>query len=362
MSQDFFINLKQLHAFCLELLVANSFPRDKSQPLVEVLIEADARGIHSHGVARLKRYIQERDAGYIEPDAEYQIVTETPSSLVVDAQKGLGQYVAKNVMTSCIEKAKQSGICIASIRNSNHFGMAGIYAEAANSQGMIGLSMTNSYPLVVPTFGRQAMLGSNPISVAFPGINFNFLLDMATSVVSRGKLEVYRRKDKELPENWTVDASGLATTNVDQVLKNFDNRIDGGLLPLGGSEEQSGSHKGFGLAMLVDLLTAGLSLGSWSHETYSSEGGGVCHFLGAVNLSMFGDTDAIKRHAEHIITDIITSKVAEKREKIFYPGEKEQLSRAVSTEKGICLEVKTVEILTTIAKQCGIALPPQFNI
>lgn len=361
MSQNCFINWNQLQSFCLEVLVANNFPRDKSEYLVEGLIEADAREVHSHGVARLGRYIQERDSGYIEPDAEYQVVTETPSSLIVDAHKGLGQYVAKNVMASCIEKAKMSGVCLASIRNSNHFGMAGIYAEEANQQGMIGVSMTNSYPLVVPTFGRQAILGSNPISVAFPGINFNYLLDMATSVVSRGKLEVYRRLGKELPENWTVDPSGFPTKDVDQVLNNFDNRRDGGLLPLGGREEQSGSHKGFGLSMLVELFTAGLSLGSWSNETYGLEGGGVCHFLGAINLSMFGDSEAVKRHAEYIITGIITSKVAEKKEKIYYPGEKEQVSRATSVTEGICLEPKTVEMLSLLGKKSNIALPQQFT-
>ena len=360
MNRNYTIDWSELRSFCLNLIVANGFPRDKSIPLVDMLIEADARDVHSHGVARLNRYIVERDNTYIEPDAEYQVVTESSNSLVVDAQRGIGQYVAKSIMEMCIRKAKTNGICLATIRNSNHFGMAGLYAESAATHDMIGISMTNSYPLMVPTFGRQALLGSNPISVAIPGVGISYLLDMATSVVSRGKLEVYQRNGKEIIENWAVDSEGAPKTRVDQVLQNFNNRSNGGLLPLGGSEESSGSHKGFGLALLVDLLCAGLSQGSWSNETYRSDGGGVCHFLGAIDLSIFGDPLAIKSHVEGIVSAVVNSQKAENHEKIYYHGEKEHHARKHSIEHGVTLESQTVEILAKLAGESGIVLPSAF--
>lgn len=338
----------------LELSVAvlkhNGFPEQKSRTAAEVLVEADARGIHSHGVVRLMRYIRERDGGFINPGAEPAVVWETPVSLVVDGNRSLGQHVGVFAMNRCIEKARQNFFCFASVRNSNHFGISGYYSELAGKNGMIGISMTNTYPLVVPTFGCQALLGTNPIAICIPGTgDMAFHLDMATSVVPRGKIEVYQRAGDNLPEGWAVDEKGKSTSDASHVIDNFNAHSRGGLLPLGGEGEKFGGHKGFGLAMLVDLLSAGLSMGQWSNETYTDAGGGVCHFFGAMRLDAFGDPAAIRGHVQEIIGKVCDSPKSEGKDKIYYHGEKEAKARAVSIQKGITMPASLIGELRALA-------------
>jgi LDH2 family malate/lactate/ureidoglycolate dehydrogenase len=347
--EDMHISLEELIDVSAAVLEKHGFSRSESETAARVLAEADARGIRSHGVVRLKRYLAEKDQGFIEADAEPEIVHETPVSLVVDGKRALGQKVSIFAMDRCIEKAEKSYFCFATVRNSNHFGISGYYSEMAQKRGMIGIAMTNTYPLVVPTFGRSPMLGTNPIALCIPAVRAPFHLDMATSVVPRGKIEVYQRAERPLPEGWAVDESGQPTTEAPRVIANFNAHADGGLLPLGGNGEKFGGHKGFGLAMLVDLLSAGLSLGQWSRETYTGRGGGVCHFFGAMKLEAFGDPDDIRGHVQEIVDGICASAKTEGEDKIYFHGEKEMAAREVSLRDGIAIPAALLAELRRLA-------------
>ena len=335
--EDILVDFGELVKVSSAALSSNGFPAGKSEEAARVLVEADARGIRSHGVVRLTRYLTEAKQGFIRPEAEPEVVFETPVSLVVDGNRGLGQHVSIFAMERCVEKAESGLFCFATVRNSNHFGIAGYYSEMAQKKGMIGISMTNTYPLVVPTFGREAMLGTNPIAVCVPGTRSPFHMDMATSVVPRGKIEVRLRAKQSLPEGWAVDENGVPTTNAASVIHNFDTHSHGGILPLGGSGEEFGGHKGFGLAVLVDLLSAGLSLGQCSKDTYTDKGGGVCHFFGAMRLDAFGDPDAIRAHVQGIVDGLCGSAKSEGKDKIFFHGEKEMAARELSMKNGVKL-------------------------
>ena len=335
--EDILVDFDELVKASSAALSSNGFPAGKSDEAARVLVEADARGIRSHGVVRLTRYLTEARQGFIRPEAEPAVVFETPVSLVVDGNRGLGQHVSIFAMERCVEKAESGLFCFATVRNSNHFGIAGYYSEMAEKRGMIGISMTNTYPLVVPTFGREAMLGTNPIAVCVPGMRAPFHMDMATSVVPRGKIEVRLRAKQNLPEGWAVDENGIPTTSAASVIHNFDTHSHGGILPLGGAGEEFGGHKGFGLAVLVDLLSAGLSLGQCSKDTYTDKGGGVCHFFGAMRLDAFGDPVAIRAHVQGIVDGLCGSAKSEGKDKIFLHGEKEAAARELSMKNGVKL-------------------------
>lgn len=350
---DVKIAFEALVELAAQALIASGFPMEPSRLAAKVLAEADARGIHSHGVVRLGRYIEERDRGFIVPDAEPRIVHASPVSLVIDGGRALGQQVSAFAMEECIAKAAISGMCFATVRNSNHYGISAYYSELALAQGMIGVAMTNTYPLVVPTFGRQAMLGTNPIAVCIPGVRAPFHLDMATSVVPRGKIEVYNRRGSELPAGWAVDETGASTTDAARVIHNFNAHADGGLLPLGGEDEDFGGHKGFGLALLVDLLSAGLSLGQYSRETYTDQGGGVCHFFGAIRLDVFGDPDAIRNRVQAIVDAVCASERSGDHARILYHGQKEAEARVRAQAEGLFLPAELIARLEELGQSAS---------
>jgi L-2-hydroxycarboxylate dehydrogenase (NAD+) len=333
--EDILVDLEELIKISAAALSHAGFPADRSVEAARVLVEADARGIRSHGVVRLARYLSEAKQGFICPEAEPEVIFETPVSFTVDGNRGLGQHVSIFSMERCIKKAESNFLCFATVRNSNHYGIAGYYSEMAQKKGMMGISMTNTYPLVVPTFGCEAMLGTNPIAVCIPGMRSPFHMDMATSVVPRGKIEVRLRAKESIPEGWAVDENGNPTEDAVAVIDNFNTHSHGGILPLGGAGEEFGGHKGFGLATLVDLLTAGLSLGQMSRDTYTDQGGGVCHFFGAIRLDAFGDPAKIRAQVQGIIDDLCNSAKSAGNEKIFFHGEKELTTRAESMKNGI---------------------------
>lgn len=347
------IKVEKLHAFVVEVMKKLGCDAEKADAVAEVLVEADMRGITSHGVARLKRYMDHIREGIIDPSAEPSIIFETPISIVVDGKNGVGQYVAKWVMRKVVEKAKLHGACFATVRNSNHYGIAGYYAEMAVKDKLMGVSMTNSAPLVVHTFAREPLLGTNPIALAFPtNEKYPILVDMATSVVPRGKLEVYSRLGKKIPVGWAVDETGHSTTDPEKVLIGIKNR-KAGILPLGGEGETFGGHKGYGLALIVELLTSGLSLGHFSFDTYK-EKGNITHFFAAVDLSLFGDPNEIMKHVNVLISSLKNAKKAVGCNRIYVHGEKEYEKRKKSLEYGIEIDEPAYKSLREIAKELGI--------
>lgn len=346
------IRAEQLNELTALVMRKNGCNEAEATMVAEVLVEADLRGIFSHGTARLKRYVDHIASGIIRPNVEPKVVFESKMAAVYDGKGGVGQRIASIAMEKCLAIASSTGVGFCSVRNSNHYGIAGYYAEKATRQGFIGISTTNTAPLVVPTYSRQPVLGTNPIALSFPLNGRTFLLDMATSVVPRGKLEVYDRQSKEMPVGWAVDENGNSTNDPAVTLKALLNKL-GGILPLGGLGEMFGGHKGYGLSLVVELLTAGLSQGEYSKETYS-ERGKICHFFGAIDPAIFGDREEVIESLSRIVDDVVDSEKSNGQSKIYYHGEKEALKRQNSLEKGIELDPKTVELLDKLADEFDI--------
>lgn len=350
------MDYKELMRFTEEVMQAVGCDKKRATIVAKVLVEADLRGIASHGVARLKRYVDHMAQGLIDPAAEPCVVKESPLTTTIDGNSGVGQYLADLAMEEAIAKAKRTGFGFVSVRNSNHFGIAGFFAEQCVEHNMLGIALTNTGPYVVPTFGKLPLMGTNPIAVAFPtSERFPVLIDLATSVVPLGKLETYARLQQPIPEGWAVDQTGRSATDPARVMHDIKASGRGGILALGGEGEEFSGHKGFGLALLVELLTAGLAQGSWSAETYR-EVGGICHFFGAIRLDLFGDPAAIRKHFTYITQEIRSSERADGAERIFIHGEKEYEARERSLQKGVSIGDATYGGLEELAQEFRIEL------
>ncbi len=349
---------KDLEDFVVDVLQKHGMTATDAMITADVMVGADKRGIESHGVARLKRYVDGIKKGIIRLDARIETMVETPVSLLVDGGGHMGQVVAYRTMKRCIEKARKNFICLATIRNSNHYGIAGYYSQMALDEKMIGLSLTNSAPLVVPTFARDAMIGTNPISVGVPADKeMNFLLDMATSTVSRGKLEVSARKGEKIPKTWATDETGHPTTDAQKVLDNLADRKGGGLLPVGGVGMDNGGHKGYGLGVLVDILAGVMSDGAVGLDVYGKKGqpAGVAHFLGVINPDAFAGLEAIQRKMDYYALMLKQSDLAEGDERVYVAGEKEY-ENAEANKKILTLQDKVFENLNDIGNEFNFRL------
>ena len=264
-----YFSIETLERFCKEAFIKFGFSERDSDIITDVLLTSDKYGIESHGMQRISRYHKGIEKGMIKVEAKPEVVFETPVSAVIDGHDGMGQIISHKAMQTAIEKAKTSGMCIVTVRNSNHYGIAGYYAKMACDEGLIGMSFTNSEAIMVPTNARLAMLGSNPIALAVPAKPYPFLFDASTTVVTRGKLEMYRKAEKTLPTGWALDKNGTPSTDAQDVLTNIVNKNGGGIMPLGGNEEISGSHKGYGYGMICELFSSILSLGMTSNHTHT---------------------------------------------------------------------------------------------
>jgi len=352
------VNNAELENFVVRVLTQSGLSVEDAEITADVLISADRRNIESHGVARLKRYVDGIRSGTIKPESRLTILRETPVSLVIDGNGGMGQPIAYKAMQRCIEKARENFICFASVRNSNHYGIAGYYTLMALEENLIGISLTNSAPLVVPTFGKDAVVGTNPISIGFPAKNERpFLLDMATSTVPRGKLEVYSRKGETIPDSWACDEKGRPATEAGKVLDNLINRRGGGLFPLGGGTELSSGYKGYGLSAVVDILSGALSSGAVGLDVYGKKGqpAEVCHFLGAINPAAFGESEKLRENIDYYVNMLKNSTKAEGQERIYVAGEKEY--EAMEKNKTtVSLQDKVFNTLNDIGKNYGLKL------
>ncbi|HOV22995.1 MAG TPA: Ldh family oxidoreductase [Candidatus Marinimicrobia bacterium] len=358
MSKEVIVNVTELDNFVRQVLIAHGLNAEDARITAEVLIRADRRGIGSHGVARLKRYVDGLDSGVIRPNPDVKIIRETPVSLVIDGDGGMGQPIAYRAMQKCIEKARTAYMCFAAIRNSNHYGIAGYYVLMALAEGMMGVSLTNTTPLVVPTFGRNVTIGTNPIAIGFPGKKERpFLLDMATSTVPRGKLEVYARKGEPIPDCWACDEDGKPSTDAAALLDDMINRRVGGLLPLGGGTELTGGHKGYGLSAVVDILCGVLSAGMVGTEVarYSNAPAGVSHFIGAINPDAFVGTDLIGEGIDKYIQMLRNADKAAGQERIYVAGEKEFLAEERYRDF-VPLQDKVFQTLNDIGTKVGLSI------
>ena len=318
----------------------------------EVLLSADTRGIDSHGIARLTGYVRLWEAGRINPAPRIRIVHETPSTAVVDGDAGLGLVVAPFAMQVAIEKAKTAGTGWVSVRNSNHFGIAGYHAMLALREDMIGMAMTNASALVAPTFSIERMLGTNPIAVAIPADKQPpFVADFATTTAANGKLELLQRKNQSAPPGWVQDARGHSSVDAGELKKG------GALLPLGSDREHS-SHKGYALGSIVDIFSAVLSgagYGPWAppFPAYvpmpeEMPGKGLGHFFGAMRVDAFRPAEEFKYHMDNWITRFRKAKPAPGYDKVLIPGDPEREMEIIRIKEGIPIFDSVIDELKAV--------------
>ena len=346
--------------FVAEVFMTLGLERDEAAASAEILVAADARGIESHGVGRLWRYKNGIQRGIMSGGVQPTVLRETPLSLVLDANGAMGLSLSKTTMARCVEKARTTGAAFSSVRNSNHFGIAGYYTEMAARADMIGISMTNTAALGVPTFGRKAMFGTNPIAISVPAHNGRmFTLDMATTVVTRGKVEVYEREGKPLPAGWAVDTRGRGTSDAHRLLDDMLYQRGGGIMPLGGEGELFSGYKGYGLAEVVDIMTAVLSGGVFGQAVMDSEATSarVCHFFGAIRLDLFRDPDEIKTDMDRLLDELERAEPAEGRERVYYAGLKEHEAEETCERRGVPLSAKVAAQLKEISEELGVSFP-----
>ena len=341
---------EQLKRFCEDAFPKFGYNEEDAKIITDVLLLADLYGIESHGTQRLVRYYKDIVKGLINVNAKPEVVFETPVSAVIDGHDGIGQVIAYKATKLAIEKAKKSGIAIVTVKNSTHYGIAGYYAKMACDEGLLGISVTNTTAIMVPTYGKKAMLGSNPFALACPADPTDFFFDASTTVVTRGKLEVYNKLDKPLHEGWAIDDTGNGSTDAAKVLGCISAATGGGILPLGGISEDSGSHKGYGYAMFVELFSSILSGGLTSDMTNKGGKGGICHGFIVIDPKIFGDPAAIKAHLSEFLDKLRNSPKAEGQPRIYTHGEKEKEAMADRLKNGIEVNVNTVAEMRDLAE------------
>ncbi len=340
---------KQLYNFSKNIFLKIGCSDADAEIATASLLSADLRGVDSHGVARLSGYIRLWEAERVNAKPQLKIVHETPSTAVVDGDRGLGLVVAPYAMQVAIDKAKNVGTGWVSVKNSNHFGIAGKHAMMALDNDMIGIAMTNASALVAPTFSKERMLGTNPIAVAIPaGKEPAFVADFATTTAANGKLEILQRKNEEAPTGWVLDKEGNDSTNAAAV------KNGGLLLPLGGDKEH-GSHKGYALGAIVDIFSgilSGANYGPWvpPFPAYipmpeNMPGEGIGHFFGAMRIDAFRKADEFKEHMDNWIQRFRSAETISGYEKVIIPGDPEREMEVERMKNGIPLLDAVVEDL-----------------
>ena len=324
-----YIPFSVIEDFINKVLVKAGVPANDAKIVGDVLINADKYGFDSHGVNRLKPiYLDRIKDGILDTVTKFEIVRESPTTAVIDGHNGLGHVVGYNSMKMAIEKAKTYGMGMVAVRHSTHYGFAGYYPLMAVKEDMIGITGTNARPSVAPTFGIENMLGTNPLTFGMPTDEpFPFLLDCATSITQRGKIELYAREGKKMPESWIVDESGNSVTNPDDALDKIS--VDkAALTPLGGIGDETGGYKGYGYATVVEILSAALQQGAFMRMLLGKKDGKkvpypLGHFFIAINISAFTDPADFKKTTGDILRKLRASKKMPGQNRIFTAGEKE---------------------------------------
>ncbi len=348
------VDAGRLRSFVSEVFVKLGVPKEDADIVADNLVAADLRGIESHGVSRLRRYVDGIKVGAVKTRPDIRIVKEGPVHALVDGDHGLGQPVAYRAMRLAIEKAKENFIGVVGVRNSNHYGIAGYYAKMALDEDLIGISLTNSRPLVAHTGAIGKYIGTNPISIAVPSEREpHFLLDMATSIVTIGAMEVAGRKGLEIPEGWAIDERGEYTKDPKVVIKS------GALLPLGGLGELFRGYKGYGLGVAVDILCGVLTGSAWGRsvknttEKYSNVG----HFFVAINPEGFTSIEEFKKNMEALKQELKSAPRHPKLGRIWIHGEKAWLTERYRLKHGIPIYIKTQEMIRGVAEELGLEPP-----
>ncbi|NTU75152.1 MAG: Ldh family oxidoreductase [Anaerolineaceae bacterium] len=356
MPKTIYFRAEDLYDFTVSFFKRYHVADEDARIAADVLLSADLRGVDSHGLIRINTYYGSRLAkGLIDPASPITTLRESAVSLALDGGNGLGQVIGYRSMQRCLQKANESGLAMVTVCNSNHYGIAGYYAMMALPENMIGISLTNSQPLVAPTNGRNALLGTNPIAVAIPaGKEQPYVLDMATSIVPIGRVSVYQKAGKPIPEGWGIDKNGNVTENPDEVLEG------GALLPLGGTEVMRG-YKGYGLSLLVDILSGVLSGASFGPEVGQPKDGknaNVGHFFAAIRIDLFREIMDFKTDMDRFIFLLKNSPLAAGSDRIYIHGEKEFAKEKDFRKNGVPLMEPVVRMLQSAGKEAGV----DFNL
>lgn len=369
MSQNIkYESFENLEAFMKKGFIAVGVPSADADICAKILIESDKRGIDSHGVGRFKPiYIDRIEEGIQFVNTKIDVIRETKTTAVLDGNDGMGHVIGYKAMELAIKKAKAYGLGMVAVRNSTHYGIAGYYPIMAAKAGMIGMTGTNARPSIAPTFGVENMLGTNPLTIGFPtDEDFPFVLDCATSITQRGKIEHYARIGKEMPYGWVIDHEGKAITDPNIAL---DGLIKGkaALTPLGGIGEDLAGYKGYGYATIVEVLSAALQGGAFlRHLTDKDEKGNkkpyhLGHFFLAIDINAFTDEKEFKKIAGDILRDLRGSTKAKDQERIYTAGEKEYLAFLERSQMGVPLNEAVIKSLISVRDQYDVDFKFSFE-
>ncbi len=355
-----YLPVETVRAFMVDVFVGLDVPPDEADVCADVLIASDLRGIESHGVGRLKMYYDRIQAGIQFAVTKLEVVSDRGATAVIDGGHGMGHVIGARSMRMAIDKAKEFGLGSVAVRNSTHYGIAGYYALMAVREGMAGLTTTNARPSIAPTFGVEPMLGTNPITFGCPTDEAcPFVIDCATSITQRGKVEVLERERKPTPAGWAIDAEGRPHTDTPALLEDFVART-AALLPLGGAGEVLGGHKGYGYAAMVEILSAALQNGSHTRDLLGWQGEtrvpyNLGQFFLAVDIAHFIDLDSFKKTAGDICRALRTSKRAPGEDRIWTAGEKEFEMETLRRREGVPINPALAENMCTMRDELGLS-------
>lgn len=354
-----YIEVDTLKSFIMDVFINLEVPEDHAEIIADVLITSDLRGIDSHGIQRCKMYYDRIKKGIYNPKTNIKLVRDDVTTAVLDGGCGMGHIIAHKAMKLAIEKAKKYGLGAVAVRNSTHFGIAGYYSLMAIKEGMIGFVTTNTRPAVPPTFGIEPILGTNPLTYGAPtDEDFPFLLDCATSIIQRGKVEVYNRLQRPLPSGVIISNNGNSKTDPRIVLNKLVNR-SAALLPLGGKGEETSGHKGYGYATLAEILSSALQDGIYLRDTAGITENGqkrlkVGHFFLVINIQNFIPINKFKEITGNIMRELRSSKKAPGKEKIYTAGEKEHYTEIKRKKTGIPINKSLQKDIKIMQKELGL--------
>jgi len=351
------VDFNTMESFIIDVFKELGVSEEDAKICANVLITADKRGINSHGIARLKTIYYDRiSSGLLSPKSTIEIIKESPTTAVVDGHDGMGMVIAKKSMALAMKKAAKYGLGMIAVRNSSHYGIAGYYSLMATKSNMIGITGTNTRPSVAPTFGVEAMLGTNPLTFGIPtDEKFPFVLDCSTSVISNGKIEVYDRLEKNLPEGWVIDKKGESILNAYQAINDIHSSGEkAAILPLGGIGERNAGYKGYGYATLVEILSTTLQGGQFLKASNEEKDRHIGHFFIAINISAFIDIEIFKKTTGDILRAIRASKKIPGENKIYTAGEKEYYLWLERKDKGVPLNKTLQTQIITIRDELGL--------
>ena len=337
---------KKLQQFCTDVFVNAGVTKENADIVADSLIQADLRGVDSHGVVRTAIYVERIEKNMIDPFAEPAIEKEDSATILLNGNNNLGAVVGTRALELAMEKAKERGAAIVGVKGSNHFGTGAFYLLKAIEQDMILLVMSNASQTMPPTGGKRPFIGTNPLAVGVPaGKEAPFVLDMATSVVARGKIIVAAQKGMDIPVGWAVDKEGHPTTNADEAL-------EGAVLPVGGP-------KGYAISMFIDILAGvltGAGFGKYVNNMYENwdEPQNVGHIFIAIDINRFIPIDVFKERMDGYIREIKAEPKADGVEEILIPGEIEFRRVIERMEKGIELPEKVAKELDQIGKRYAV--------